>query len=553
LITAGLISHLSRTLGRPAHDLIPALCAVLGDPPGCNFLCNALADLRAHPVAPDEVARLLRDDLRRAQGIYPTPDLVAASLVSLAPAALVPGPLLDLSAGAGALLIAALARWPDRRVVAVEQHPTLAIACAVALLIARGGEPSQDRVLCGDGLSAEVASLVGERGAALVVANPPYLGEKGRAPLFASLRAAHPHLAPYWGPRQDLLYLFLHRGLDLLAPGGHMAALTSAYWLQATGARLLRRDLTARAHVAALALIERRLFEDAPGHHSLLSLVCRHEDAARPTPPPTAFAALDALPEQGWSAAWSAEVALPDDGAPWTLREAAVDVSGWTPLAALVRDCQGFVSGLDRVTARHVRELEALGVAAPPVGAPGFMFRADEVPDALWRHARPWLLPLLRAHMIVPGSELVEPSWEEVALFVDGEIDDPEARAAIEAQLAPLRPLLERRREVAHGRFGWTRLHWPRRLADQRGPKLVCPRRAAQASFMLDLSGSVVSSDCTYLLAPPHVPDPADHLRRVMAALQSEALDEVLQAGGKRKGAMLEFYAEPLRALRIPW
>jgi hypothetical protein len=38
-----------------------------------------------------------------------------------------------------------------------------------------------------------------------------------------------------------------------------------------------------------------------------------------------------------------------------------------------------------------------------------------------------------------------------------------------------------------------------------------------------------------------------------MAALQSEALDEVLQAGGKRKGAMLEFYAEPLRALRIPW
>jgi adenine-specific DNA-methyltransferase len=549
LIWSSLLAHVSRISGRSPRDLAAPIAQIMGDPPGLLARLLAAASSDAAPLEPAAAQRALSDPTRRAHGVYFTPAEVAQALVALVPSLEPAGAVVDLSAGAGALLVAAIARWPERRVVAVERDETLALACACALWAARDGLECGDRVMVGDGLSAQVAALLGEGGAALVVANPPYLGEKGRAQQFAALRAAHPHLEPWWGARQDLLYLFLHRGLDLLAPGGWMVALTSAYWLQATGARRLRADLVERARVEALVSVERRLFEDAPGHHSLLCAVQRGgaQDAG------AAVLACDALPPDWEVLAQAPRVALARDGSPWALWSSGVDVRGWTPLGELVRDCQGFVSGLDRVTARHVRELEALGLEAPAVGAPGFLFRREEVPEALWEGARRWLRPLLRAHMIVAGGELVEACWDEVVLYVDGEVEVASEREVIEAQLGPLRPLLERRREVERGRMGWTRLHWPRRLADQLGPKLVVPRRAASACFMLDLSGSAVSSDCTYLVAAPGVEDVVGHLRRVQAALGSEEVGRVLQASGKRKGELLEFYAEPLRGLTLPW
>jgi adenine-specific DNA-methyltransferase len=553
LIWEGFISWLVRMTGRSAASLR----AQLGDMicGGAGLAAWLLAGDcwgDAAPIAPAQAQRALDEAARRAYGVYFTPDEVARGLVALVPELEVGGALVDLSAGAGALLVAALERWPERRVVAVERDETLALACACALIAARGKQRcEQDCVIVGDGLGREVEAWVAPGEAALVLANPPYLGEKGRAAQFRALREAHPHLAGFFGARQDLLYLFLHRGLDLLAPGGVQASLTSAYWVQATGAARLRRDMMGRGHVSRMVRVGARLFEDAPGHHSLLCVTQRREASEAA---PTCLITCDVLPQDGWSAALEAgqRLTLDATGAPWVLEASEVDTTGWTALGELVRDCQGFVSGLDRVTARHVRELERLGLEAPPEGAPGFLFMRGEVPPALARDASGWLMPLLRAHMVEAGGVHRVASGEELVLYVDGPIEDAEARAAIEAQLGPLRPLLERRREVEQGRMSWTRLHWPRRRADQLGPKLVVPRRAARACFMLDLSGSMVSSDCTYLVAPPWAADAVEHLGQVMEALQSEAVGQVLAAQGKRKGALLEFYAEPLRALKVP-
>jgi hypothetical protein len=385
---------------------------------------------------------------------------------------------------------------------------------------------------------------VPEQGAALVVANPPYLGEKGRAALFEQLRVLHPHLARWWGPRLDLLYVFLHRGLDLLAPGGWQLGLTSAYWLQATGARRLREDLVTRAAMRRVVLARgARLFEDAPGHESLLFAAQRVASAEAHK------CEVVALGEEA-----SRRVVWPGGGEPWMAwRDDALEVSGCARLGALVRDCQGFVSGLDRVTARHVEELERLGAGAQvEPGRAVFLMRVDEVPVRLREAASAWLMPVLRARQVEAwGVQEVAPD-EEIALYIDGAVEDEVAREAIEAYLAPVRPLLEARREVGLGRMAWTRLHWPRRRADQRGVKLVMPRRAPRLEVALDLSGALVSSDCTYLVAPEWATDEVVYLARVQAALCSRWCERALHAYGKRKGSLFELYSEPLRALPVP-
>jgi adenine-specific DNA-methyltransferase len=97
----------------------------------------------------------------------------------------------------------------------------------------------------------------------------------------------------------------------------------------------------------------------------------------------------------------------------------------------------------------------------------------------------------------------------------------------------------------------WYRLHWPRRREEMVGPKLVVPRRAQEPRFCLDLSGSAISSDCTYLVAPPEVEEPVEYLIRLMLALNSPWVSKWLESNGKRKGKMFEFYSTPLRSLPV--
>ena len=70
--------------------------------------------------------------------------------------------------------------------------------------------------------------------------------------------------------------------------------------------------------------------------------------------------------------------------------------------------------------------------------------------------------------------------------------------------------------------------------------------------FCLDLSASMVSSDCTYLTAPEEIEEPVEYLIRLMLLLNSSAVREQFVAQGKRKGDIFEFYAGPLRRLIVP-
>jgi adenine-specific DNA-methyltransferase len=587
------------TDGFPADRLRRALADLL--PP--DRLDDALDRAAAADLAPPDeldtstVVDALGDETRQSRGIYMTPPNIARGLAA-AGRDLDVSVAVDPACGTGELLLAAAREAPDARLVGIEPEWPLAVVAATRLVARRREMSARQggaRIHVGDGLARREAWARWEGAADLVLLNPPYVGEKGNRALFDGIRDEHDHLREYVGPRCDLAYLFIHRALALLRAGGRLSVLSPAYWLSATGARGLRADLVDRTHPEAFVRIPSvRLFDDAPGHHSMVSLFRRRGDTRAPTAEQLALWDDDPNDGAGRSdddcddTVLGCTLEVPPDHWPELVadlllrRRLPTDVDGelvhrdrdafdddnWTPFARmetaewgrrlqeagttlgdLLEDRQGFVSGADRVSGRRLAQLDDVPDEVQK-GDPLFVWETDELTDDMKSLRGLVVRPLLRGSDLEAGATRLEPPDTHVALYIDDELRDDQTD--IVDHLEPLRPALEDRREVRRGTMPWYRLHWPRSRREQTQPKIVVPRRAEHPRFMLDLSASVVSSDCTYLLAPDSVKRPVRYLETMTRLLEEPFVERYLQHFGKRKGDLLEFYAEPLRSLPMP-
>lgn len=504
------------------------------------------------------IDELLSREYRKARGAFMTPPQAARALVLLVDD-LEEGPIIDPACGHGELLLASQDRWPNRRILGVELHAGLAIAAAIRLWrrwranTCGGGEV---KILVGDGLARLPAQMGGEGIYSLVIGNPPFLGEKGQAAFFRELRGKYPRFEPIFYARMDLLYLFLARGVELAGPGGQQAWLTPPYWLSADGARGLRTYLG--EHVEAHTFVELRepgLFAASPGDELALTVLRRAQEGAETMGGVGRWfqGGLREL-EESERGRWSIldrQLLKPSGWRPFTPTSVTLWRQrlerGGTRLALLASDHQGFVSGADRVTRRH---LSMVSGADLELGEPIFLAETAEIP-AQWEEMRRWVRPVLRSRELQPNQVFWSPPGSAWALYVDEAVSSTDDEALLMEGLGRFRPILERRREVERGLMPWYRLHWPRDRRAMEGPKLVVPRRSAAPCFSLDLSGSMVSSDITFLVAPKDVADPVRYLATLMFLLNSAETGRFLRYFGKRKGTQLEFYSTPLRQIIV--
>lgn len=480
-----------------AHGLHTALDGIIGATAIRQFVELAGTPLPFDPGAVDE---LFSPAQRRDQGMYFTPAELAVDMATWLDAG--SGWVVDPAAGAGALLVAAAQCGHD--VWGIEADLVAAVAAAIML------RPYEVRshMVWGDGLDPSHWPTAVKA----VLANPPYVGEKGRKTFFRELRTRFSDLEPAFAPRSDLAYAFWLR--SLLSGAQQTVFLVSEYWMWADSAAGLRREMAERLPVKHLIRLGGGRFESAPGHHSMLVVNERHGGAA-------VFCEAQAN--------FDRETIAKQPSVDWTVDERGAEVRGTVvsghPLVDLLVDHQGFVSGLDRgITGGFLTSGPVLGL-----------------------HTR----PVLRASACVRNRIFLKLPDSPHVVWVDGPLEHAHEHA-LEAWFGPAgRERLEQRREVQNGRMAWYRLHWPRRRADMTGPKLVVPRRAPAPAFCLDVSGAAVSSDCTYLVAPTEVAEPVSYLIAMMLLLNSSEVEAQLQASGKRKGQMFEFYATPLQRLHV--
>lgn len=106
----------------------------------------------------------------------------------------------------------------------------------------------------------------------VIIANPPYVGEKGHKELFEPIKQCS--LKEFYLGKMDLFYFFFHLALNLLKPNGQCAFITTNYYITALGGRLLRRDFKERAILKELINFnELKIFESALGQHNLITML----------------------------------------------------------------------------------------------------------------------------------------------------------------------------------------------------------------------------------------------------------------------------------------
>ncbi|MEH6514229.1 MAG: TaqI-like C-terminal specificity domain-containing protein, partial [Maribacter arcticus] len=106
----------------------------------------------------------------------------------------------------------------------------------------------------------------------IVIANPPYVGEKGNKEIFRKVKTGF--LSKYYKSKMDLFYFFFHLGLDFSKNGGVLCFISTNYFLTADGALNLRNDFKSRSQVLALVNFnEFKIFDSALGQHNIITLL----------------------------------------------------------------------------------------------------------------------------------------------------------------------------------------------------------------------------------------------------------------------------------------
>lgn len=166
-----------------------------------------------------------------------------------------PRRILDCGTGSGALLLAALAQWPEAKGIGIDRSPeALAVATANAAAL---GLARRARMTAANWEQSVWAADLGKFD--LVLANPPYVEDE--AELAPSVRAHEPAGALFAGPQGLDAYRILVPQLPaLLAAGG--VALVEIGHTQAEPVRA----------IAASAGLAARLHRDLAGHPRALEM-----------------------------------------------------------------------------------------------------------------------------------------------------------------------------------------------------------------------------------------------------------------------------------------
>jgi len=438
----------------------------------------------------------------------------------------------------------------------------------------------------------------------LVIGNPPYVFESNNRVLFERLRQLPGWKGIYRG-KTDYLYYFLLLAAERLRPGGRLAVITPAAWMNAGEAEWLREQLASSLRLDELFLFgSQRLFAPerdqrrdhrraptptvesailiatkgaADKDHKLRVVALEDERAAARALHPEAELAAperDALLAEMARRAGAkggrrdgifvhgvAQASLRHD-VPWPVKFGARDLA--------IRVVKHLESGLDGVEELSERWDVWRGIET---AADAYTRRIDKglADDARRRLAAEGLGIGDRVLELAPGVEQREP-WAsapallarspEARALLYGAIDDEdygtlvwidrgdEVPPAVVAALEPWKPLLAARAEIKRNvKRRWYETAWARDKVKLRGPKVIALYRAARGRFALDESGDWQPSNKSTVCIPRTDDLSAAYL---CGLLNSELLDLWFAVRGKTPWHVRRNY-EPKHMRRIPY
>jgi len=401
--------------------------------------------------------------------------------------------------------------------------------------------------------------IVADGGFDLVIGNPPYRRELNAKIDFDRI-AASPLGLRWRRARMDLWHYFLHRGLNLLKPGGTLCYIVNSYWTGSTAARPLIERLASETTMDEVILFGvSKLFRDVSGRHMIFrarkgldaDTACQIVDLSDVAPAE--------LEGELTRSSLARSVSQQDLWRGGRLRIEAIDSRDGLPdggpsLGEVFEVRQGIAENPPFVTKAIATELNDLSLAGRGV----FVLTEAEV-ESLGLSARE--RSLLRPYYALSTVErfLLAPQPSHWLLYLTKQTTSTlDKLPRIALHLERYRAVLERRREVMSGAIAWWHLHWPREERLFTAPRVLCvqmghvPRFAlAERPTFVGFSQHVIV-DRTKRHADRTSESGEPSLAALSAILNSSPARTWFESHAKRRGANLDISGSVLKQFPLP-
>lgn len=410
----------------------------------------------------------------------------------------------------------------------------------------------------------------------IVIANPPYIGEKGHKPIFAPIRKSN--LKDWYCKKMDLFYFFYHLSFGIHKNGcGISTFITTNYFPTADGAKVLRRVIKEQMTVLAFVNFNRlRIFDSAGGQHNCIAIfrngvvpeaLCRICYVGNNDDEQSAKLRLQNILNQVDvnTSYYSLLNSKLFEGENNYLRFGENNMYGYEPifnkmtvgsvlLGSICSVNQGLRTGADKVSKSHIEKLDL--PSSFKKGAGIFILTEKEVSDLT-------LTPIESAKIkaLYKNSDIGrwvaarETSYRLIDIFYPNDRDiDMNLYPNLFAHLSKFQQILSNRTENANGidkaiAKGLYYFASVRRKIDFAEPKIISPQRAKLNVFAYEESEWIASADVYYISQPVN----GFELKYILALLNSKLFYFWLKNKCKQKGDVLELYQTPLSEIPIKY
>ena len=391
--------------------------------------------------------------------------------------------------------------------------------------------------------------MFGAKNFDIVIANPPYLGEKGHSELFRRIKADG--LEKFYLGKMDLFYFFFHHAINLTNESGVVSFITTNYYPTASGARKLRKDFYERTTVRELINFnELKIFESALGQHNMITILskgsadndftniilCEAKGLAS-----TSLLSKVLSRKSDKAKYISSSKASLFDGKEYYIRFTSdgdsnngvesllnkIALQG-KPLLSYCNVNQGVVSGADKVSNSHINKFPDLGASK---GDGIFVINKGSLGSG--RTIKPWF----------KNSDVSRYSTSQ---YSDEDLIYARKQDADSIPEDIMRHLTKYKTIIDASSSNSPYLHRPRASIFE-GSKIVAPQRSPRNTFGYNEIPWYASADVYFITAK----DEQTNLKYILGLLNSKIYYVWLYNRGKRKGETLELYQTPLSEMPI--
>jgi len=405
----------------------------------------------------------------------------------------------------------------------------------------------------------------------IVIANPPYIGEKHHKGLFDEVKSGNLHV--FYNGQMDYFYFFFHLGLNLSKEKGVTSFITTNYYPTARGAKKLRKDFKQRAVINLLINFnELKIFESAKGQHNMITILQKdtNENAiARTCIAQSKGVARDELLYQVLNRQddntqyfnilqrdlYDGEELYVRTGGTSELQDDLTNKilnrlkSTGQTLDDLCNVNVGLYTGADKVTNNHITKYSLSNEAGEGI----FVLTNDEVDNLMLNEfEQSRIVPFYKNSDIHKWFTSINKNLSLIKIsYPDIKDIDLKKIPNLFRHLHKYEQILKNRksndnglRAVIKSGFWWT---FTIRQIDFSQPKIVVPQRSPRNTFGYNEVPWYASADVYFIT----VKNRSLSLKYILALLNSQLYYFWLYHRGKRKGETLELYQKPLSEIPI--